>query len=65
MYLISLDAVQGYHQIKVCSCDIDKLAFFSPNNKKYTFTVMPFGPRNAPTQYTTVTRIIQDEATKL
>jgi len=44
----SLDARSGYHQIAVRCCDQDKLAFFSPDNEKHTFGVMPFGPRNAP-----------------
>ena len=34
---ISLDAKQGYHQVKVRDSDKEKLAFFSPDNKKYTF----------------------------
>ena len=65
IYFICLDAAQGYHQIRVRKCDQDKLAFFAPDGKKYTYTVMPFGPRNAPTFYTLVTRMIQEEATNL
>ena len=65
VYFISLDAAQGYHQIKVRDKDKPKLAFFGPDDKKYTYKVMPFGPRNAPTCYTAMTRTIQDEATKL
>ena len=65
IYFICLDAAQGYHQVRVRACDMEKLAFFAPNGKKYTFTVMPFGPRNAPTFYTLITRIIQEEATTL
>ena len=30
----------------------EKLAFFSPNNSKYAFKVVPFGPINAPEFYT-------------
>ena len=52
MFFISLDAKQGYHQIRVKEIDQPKLAFFAPNGKKYTFTVMPFGPTNAPSFYT-------------
>ena len=52
MYFISLDAKQGYHQVRVVKVDQEKLAFFAPNGKKYTFTVMPFGPTNAPSFYT-------------
>ena len=43
LYFISLDAAQGYHQIKVRSTAVEKLAFFAPDNKKYSFTVMPYG----------------------
>ena len=65
IYFICLDAAQGYHQVRVQACDMENLAFFAPNGKKYTFTVMPFEPRNAPTFYTLITRIIQEEATSL
>jgi hypothetical protein len=52
LYFISLDNKTGYHQIGVRFANQDKLAFFKPDGKKYTFSVMPFGPRNAPTFYT-------------
>ena len=65
IFFICLDAAQGYHQIRVRAADMEKLAFFAPDGRKYTYTVMPFGPRNAPTFYTLVTRMIQDEATAL
>ena len=65
IYFICLDAAQGYHQIRVRPCDMEKLVYFAPDGKKYTFTVMPFGPRNAPTFYTLITRTIQEEATCL
>lgn len=48
IWFISLDAAQGYNQISVRKCDQQKLAFFAPDNKKYTFSVMPFGPTNTP-----------------
>ena len=48
---ITVDAKQGHHQIYVRECDVEKLAFFSPDNKEYRFTVMPFGPVNAPSFY--------------
>ena len=44
---------------------MDKLAFFGPNGKRYTLTAMPFGPKNAPTFYTMITRMIQEDATSL
>ena len=52
IYFIIVDAKQGYHQIAVRKCDVEKLAFFGPDNKKYGFTAMPFGPMNAPPFYT-------------
>ena len=52
MWIITVDAKQGYHQIKVKESDVEKLAFFGPDNRKYAFTVMPFGPVNAPAFYT-------------
>ena len=48
IYFISLDNKTGYHEIGVRFADQNKLAFFEPDGKKYTFSVMPFGPRNAP-----------------
>ena len=48
LYFICLDKAQGYHQIGVKKSDKDKLTFFGPDGKKYTFKVMPFGPINAP-----------------
>jgi hypothetical protein len=61
LYFISLDNKTGYHQISVRQIDREKLAFFAPNGKKYTFGVMPFGPRNAPAYYTAMMAFFQDE----
>jgi hypothetical protein len=61
LWFISLDARQGYHQIRVRLADREKLAFFAPDGKKYTFKVMPFGPTNAPGIYTAMMRKMQDE----
>ena len=33
MQIITVDAKQGYHQVKVCECDIEKLALFALNHK--------------------------------
>jgi hypothetical protein len=33
IYFICLDASQGYHQIRVRSCDMEKLAFLRPTGK--------------------------------
>ena len=51
-FMISADADSGYHQVEVKAESQDKLAFFAPDDDKYTFTVMPFGPTNAPGFYT-------------
>ena len=64
-WFISLDSAQGYHQITVRKCDRKKLAFFTPDDSKYTFTVMPFGPRNAPSFFTAKTKVMHNEAMKL
>ena len=50
-WIISLEAQQGYHQISVRHADREKLGFFAPDNQKYTFLFMPFGPTNAPGYY--------------
>jgi len=52
VYFMSVDSVQGYHQIKVRRCDKEKLAFLSPDDEKYTWSLMPFGPTNAPSFFT-------------
>ena len=61
MYFISLDARQGYHQVSVRSIDREKLAFFAPDDHKYCFNVMPFGPTNAPAFYTAMMKRLKDE----
>jgi hypothetical protein len=61
LYFISLDTKTGYHQIGVCFADQTKLAFFGPDRKKYTFSVMPFGPCNAPAVYTCMMLIFRGE----
>ena len=43
---ITLDARQEYHQILVRFRDREKLAFFTPDGKKETSHLMPFGPNN-------------------
>ena len=59
LYFITVDARQGYHQISVRRIDREKLGFFAPNNKKYCFNVMPFGPMNAPPFYTCVMTVLR------
>ena len=48
LYFFKKDCRTGYHQFRVRAQDQEKLAFFAPNNEKYCYTVMPFGPVNAP-----------------
>ena len=52
IWIISLDARQGYHQVAILASDMEKIAFFDPDDLKYCFTVMPFGPTNSPGFYT-------------
>ena len=52
MWIITVDTKQGYHKVKVRYCNIEKRAFFAPDQQKYAFKVMPFGPVNAPAFYT-------------
>ena len=54
IYQISADADSSYHQIGVISSDQEKLVFFAPDHQRYTFTVMPFEPCNAPPFYTAI-----------
>ena len=35
IWIITVDAKQGYHQVMVREYDIEKLAFFAPNHNKY------------------------------
>ena len=41
--------------------DRGKLAFFAPDNRKYTFNILPFGPTNAPPFYTAMMEGFKDE----
>ena len=61
LYFISLDNKTGYHQIGVRFANQDKLAFFGPDGKKYTFNVMPFGSHNAPAFYTRMMLVFRGE----
>ena len=65
IFCIRLDAKQGYHQVKVKEANQEKLAFFGPNNKMYTYNVLPFGCVNGPTFYTCIKRTFQCQWTKL
>ena len=61
LFIISLDARSGYHQISVHKRDQKNLAFFTPDVKKKTYRVMPFGPKNAPEFYTAMMQILRDD----
>ena len=60
-FFITLNACQGYHQIRIRECDQEKLAFFAPDGFKYCFTVILFGTTNAPTFYTAMMRNLKEE----
>ena len=59
--IISLYARQGYHQISVQNVDREKIAFFTPDNQKYTLLVMPLGPTNIPDLYSDIMKNFKDE----
>ena len=61
IWIITVDARQGYHQVSVRKIDREKLTFFAPDYKKYTFKVMSFGPTNAPPFYTCMMHQFRDK----
>ena len=61
IFIISLDTRSGYHQIRVRKCDQEKLAFFTPGGEKETYEVLPFGPTNEPSFYTTMMHTLRKE----
>ena len=61
IWIVSLDSRQGYYQISVRKVDREKLALFDPNDRKYTFNVISFGPTNAPAFYTAILKGLKDE----
>ena len=65
LFIISLDARSGYHQIRVRKCDQEKLTLYTPDSKKKTYTVVPFGPKNAPVFNTAMMQILRDDWTAL
>ena len=65
IWIIILDARQGYHQISVRQSDREKLTFFAPDDRKYTFSVMPFGLINATPFYAAMMKVLKDEWDKL
>ena len=59
--IISLDAIQGYHQISVCCVNREILSLFAPSNQKYMFLVMTFGTTTAPGLYSDMINNLKDE----
>ena len=63
LHFISLDNMQGYHEICVHDCDVEKLVIFFPDRHTYAYLiVLPFGLHNEPPFYTMVIRVMKDEA---
>ena len=65
IWIITLDACQGYHQVAVRPADQEKIVFFAPDNHKYCFSVMPCVPTHAPTLYSAMMRYFKDEWEKI
>ena len=61
IWIITLDARHGYHQVAVRTVDQEKLALFAPDNHKYCFSVIPFGPTYAHTFYSAMMSNFKDE----
>jgi hypothetical protein len=51
LWLWLFDAPSGYHQLAVALESQEKLAFQGPNEIKWTYMVMPFGPTNVPVTF--------------
>ena len=61
IWIFSLDARQGYHQVTDRKIDREKLDFFSSDGWKYTFKVMPLGLTNTPEFYSAMMKNMKDE----
>lgn len=48
IFFILLDAFSGYHHVSLSPSSIAKTAFYAPHGRKYAYTVMPYGLKNAP-----------------
>ena len=59
--VIALDNKNGYQQITLRYRGQEKLAFSMPDNSKWCFGIMPFGPHKAPAFYTSMMRIFKSE----
>ena len=65
IWFMTLDAMQGFHQIAVDPQSQEKLAFWGPDGRKYTYTVLPFGPMNGPSVYSAIMTILREDWNKL
>ena len=63
--IITLDACKENHKVALRPTDKEKNRFFAPDNHKYSFSVMNFGPTNAPTFYSSITSNFIDEWKKI
>ncbi len=45
------NAPMGYHQLAIALASQKKLAFQGPDSIKWTYCVMPFGPKNGPATF--------------
>jgi hypothetical protein len=62
---ILLDAAAGYHQVQLSESSMAKTAFFAPHGRKYCWTVMPFGLKNAPPVYVAMMHDLKELWTEL
>jgi hypothetical protein len=65
IYFILLDALSGYHQIRLSAASIQKTAFFAPRGRKYGWVVMPFGLRNCPVIFISMMHDLRELWTQL
>lgn len=63
LFFITLDCTQCDHQILIRIRDQEKLVFFAPDRKKYTYTILPSNVVNTPPFYTTIIRSFQAQWT--
>ena len=59
--MISLDAISGYHQVRVWKSNHENLVFFIPSGTKKPFKVIPFVPKNASVFYAAMMKSLRKE----